>query len=364
MNIPPKQLREARDEFAAMLQLKTKEAEWQSFFSVHPYVITPSLPLRLEPRDIIPLGRPGKTEPDLIFYSQDNPFLPIYGVIELKRPDQRIATFDRANVARLSAPAMTAVLQTKQYIQTVPDLLDRQMSGRHLFLGNNRYLFVIMGLSDELIFQPGNEMFWQMIRNELPGNLQILPYDILFRNFDRTIYPEIHILVPQKPTFEGFMRLRSQPATLSEEDVKKMLQEKSFYDRRWNFVGKGVKHQYQLQADGNIIYDATTGLTWQQSGNGYMTLETVQKYIRKLNTARHGGYTDWRLPTLEEAMSLMRPARKKGDLYIDSVFDKTQWWIWTADKEPVGYVWIVSFFNGGCLINFINFDFYVRAVRS
>ncbi|MFQ5630156.1 MAG: hypothetical protein ACE5I1_15415, partial [bacterium] len=175
MDISPKILREARDAFAAMLTRKTKEAEWQSFFAAHPYVITPSLPLRLEPRDLIPLGRPGKTEPDLIFYSLDQSVVPIYGVIELKRPDQRIATFDRANVARLSAPAMTAVLQTKQYIQTVPDFLDRQLSGRHLFLGNNQYLFVIMGLSDELIFQPGNEMFWQMIRNELPANLQILP---------------------------------------------------------------------------------------------------------------------------------------------------------------------------------------------
>lgn len=61
--IDPKQLREARDQFRALLEKDSKEREFQNFFIQHPYIITPSLPLRLEPRDLVPLGRPGKTEP-------------------------------------------------------------------------------------------------------------------------------------------------------------------------------------------------------------------------------------------------------------------------------------------------------------
>ena len=44
------------------------ELEWQRFFAEHPYVLSMSLPLRLDPQDIMPLARIGKTEPDFIFY--------------------------------------------------------------------------------------------------------------------------------------------------------------------------------------------------------------------------------------------------------------------------------------------------------
>ncbi|MGH7450620.1 MAG: DUF1566 domain-containing protein [bacterium] len=112
------------------------------------------------------------------------------------------------------------------------------------------------------------------------------------------------------------------------------------------------------------MIDYATGLTWQKSGSGNsMNLGAAQAYIQQLNVKKYGGYSNWRLPTLEEAMSLMEP-QKYGDLYIDPKFDQTQLWIWTADKESAGVAWVVSFLYGYCHLNLVGYDgVYVRAVR-
>src|SRR6267142_3198121 len=65
-------LRRARDEFRSLLDLRTtREAQWQRFFAENPYVLSMSLPLRLSPSEIIPLGRPSRSEPDFIFFTKN-----------------------------------------------------------------------------------------------------------------------------------------------------------------------------------------------------------------------------------------------------------------------------------------------------
>ena len=95
-----------------------------------------------------------------------------------------------------------------------------------------------------------------------------------------------------------------------------------------------------------------------------MTFEQTQAYVDTLNAQKFAGYSDWRLPTLQEAMSLMEPTPKNGSLFIDSVFDGTQKWIWTSDKEAASRAWFVDFNNGFCLHDDIVFNIVVvRAVR-
>ncbi len=367
--IEPKQLREAQEIFRELLKRESKEREFQDFFAQHPYVLTPSLPLRLEPKDLVPLGRPGHTEPDFIFYPHDADTVDFYGVIELKRPDQRIATITRSNTAILTRDAQSAVAQAQQYIEVVPDLIQRPLSSGHLFLGNDRYLFVIIGLtSQEKIFDATQRTFLQSLRNQLQpfGNLQILPYDFLLKNFEKSIYRHIYILVP-KPAVGGPIQLRREPISqLSVDEARAMLQEKGFYDRDWNWVGEGIKHQYEpvTRRGAKVVIDHTTNLTWQQSGSSrYVDTAHAEQYVRALNQQKFAGHGDWRLPTLEEAMSLMEPTKKHDDLYIDPVFDHTQGWIWTADKESVGLAWYVVFSSGSCTRNDVNIYYFVRAVR-
>lgn len=171
--------------------------------------------------------------------------------------------------------------------------------------------------------------------------------------------------------------LRYQPLDeLHEDAVKLMLQKNGFFASDWYWMGRGVRHRYELCGNSKLILDETTGLTWQQSGSKRgMSHVQARQYISNLNNQSFAGYVDWRLPTLEEAMSLMESTRKNRDLFksgsfknrelfIDSLFDKNQQYIWTSDKESARRAWYVIFNEGTCYYFSISFRCYVRAVRS
>ncbi len=108
---------------------------------------------------------------------------------------------------------------------------------------------------------------------------------------------------------------------------------------------------------------------WQQSGSVKdISYDDVEKYVAQLNSDQFAGHDDWRLPTMEEAMSLMEPTEISSGMHIDPVFDNTQRWIWTSDTNEVSLAWLVNFLSGNCY-TYPNdyFDFtsggYVRAVR-
>ena len=168
-----------------------------------------------------------------------------------------------------------------------------------------------------------------------------------------------------KPETNAVIRLRSTPISeLSPDAVKEMLQEKGFYDRDWNKDGKGIHHKYVAKTinHDNVVIDEATGLMWQQSGSSrYMTYDKLKAYIDQLNRNKFAGFDDWRLPTLEEAMSLIEPEKKGNELYIDPVFDANQQWIWTSDQLRASVAWIVYFIVGLCLDFAISDS--VRAVR-
>ncbi len=214
---------------------------------------------------------------------------------------------------------------------------------------------------------------------EVPDNLSLFQWIDYFQNdgWDRLL-KSIHKGMERL----GLIRpLRSKVTTLSRQDVTLMLRERDFYEHHMNNVAKGIKHEYERH--GEVVFDATTGLTWQQSGSREkLTYDGAEKYIRERNDQKFAGHSDWRLPTLEEATSLMEPTRKGGvcfimwftegiHLFIDPVFDQEQseiWtadkssWIWSADKESASSMWSISFSMGSCVP--IEGITHVRAVRS
>lgn len=162
------------------------------------------------------------------------------------------------------------------------------------------------------------------------------------------------------------VRLRTEKGTLSVDDVKVMLAVHGFFCKGWNEAGKGVEHEYKtlVQDGGLVVLDRATNLMWQKSGSGQgMAFDDLEKYILELNSRRFAGFDNWRAPTLEEAMSLMNPA-KHGQYHLDPEFDGAVI-MWTADRHlKDGTAWIVYFYDGICSGESVNFNGYVRAVRS
>jgi hypothetical protein len=211
----PKEMLTARDHFRSLLASPTQEREWQRFFSENPYVLSASLPLRLEAADIFPLGRAGRAEPDFAFYPRRINPIPFYGIIELKRPDSRIITISRSNVAVLTRDAQTAVRQAQIYAKRPSSFLPIELHQPSLFLGNSAYLFVIMGMSEELGRKLGNELYRESVQEILPPNLQLLPYDYILRRYEDQMPMQTYFLVP----------MTDELAELSPEDFATRLEE-------------------------------------------------------------------------------------------------------------------------------------------
>ncbi|MBN2088674.1 DUF1566 domain-containing protein, partial [candidate division KSB1 bacterium] len=140
-----------------------------------------------------------------------------------------------------------------------------------------------------------------------------------------------------------------------------------FYDRGYNPKGIGIGNKFKLMKNSNIVIDDKTDLIWQRSGSTKpLYSHQIKDYIKLLNQEKFAGFNDWRLPTLEEAMSLMiEAARNYNDIYIDSLFDENIKYIWTADWSSESGYWYVNFAYGDCNDRFQDgVKRYVRAVRS
>jgi hypothetical protein len=120
--------------------------------------------------------------------------------------------------------------------------------------------------------------------------------------------------------------------------------------KAWGFYGHStIRHEYEtkLIGDDKIVIDHASGLMWHPSGScEYMKRKEVKKWIRGFNRNGYAGYYDWRVPTVEEAASLLEANEKNSGLFIDTVFDKKQRWIWTGDSCSSGGMWRVYFDDG------------------
>ncbi|MDZ7341653.1 MAG: TIR domain-containing protein [candidate division KSB1 bacterium] len=102
--------------------------------------------------------------------------------------------------------------------------------------------------------------------------------------------------------------LRNEKKLISSVDVNEMIIAHGFYEKNRNPGGTGVKHQYQLQSirGDKVILDGATGLMSQQSGSYRgMKFSDANHWIKRRNRRSYAGFRNWRMPTLEEAMSLL-----------------------------------------------------------
>ena len=120
----------------------------------------------------------------------------------------------------------------------------------------------------------------------------------------------------------------------AEEITDIVIREKKFNQ---GFFGHStINHDYEesIMEDDKVVIDHATGLMWHQSGSfKNISWKSAKRWVIRLNENGYAGFTDWRLPTLEEAVSLLEPSAKNGNQFIDPSFDKTQSSVWTCDSN-------------------------------
>jgi len=117
-----------------------------------------------------------------------------------------------------------------------------------------------------------------------------------------------------------------------------------------------------INGDGTVTNE-NTGLMWQQTDAGPMTWDNTLSYSENLSLA---GFTDWRLPTIEELRSIVDHSRYYPA--VNSTFfpdtKLSAYWSSSSRAEAPNYAWPVGFsFGDG--YNYVKIDtHYARSVRG
>jgi hypothetical protein len=141
------------------------------------------------------------------------------------------------------------------------------------------------------------------------------------------------------------VQLRNQPTTAQEEEISTSLSKYNFYDSTRN--RKGSFNNFLVDnGDNQTITDKVTGLMWQQSGSDITSIRKMRSHVNRLNNDRYAGFSDWRLPTMEEALSLMTPDVKENDLHMDPCFRDDTPFIFVAEERKPGGYWFCDYKQG------------------
>ena len=112
-----------------------------------------------------------------------------------------------------------------------------------------------------------------------------------------------------------------------------------------------------LKRDDGTIYDSVTSVTWM-ANDSFLDLardvsySEAEDYVKETNKKKAGGYSDWRIPSIQEASSIFDKEKlnkdsKGGDIFLDSVFPpgaaNCTWTSSTRGKEAQ-----IMFYANGC----------------
>ena len=137
-------------------------------------------------------------------------------------------------------------------------------------------------------------------------------------------------------------------------------------------LGKKYKFTdgFSIDVSSGIVVDAIYGLAWQDSAEIFKgSYKDAVSYCENLN---HGGYSDWRLPSTSELLSITdydryKPAINKAFQYVGKEGgDKYgSYWSSTGASFDAGGVWVVQFSSGfDNWVKINSADNFARCVRN
>ncbi len=119
----------------------------------------------------------------------------------------------------------------------------------------------------------------------------------------------------------------------------------------------------RLEIGEETVVDQATGLVWQRRGDRYpLTFAAAQAYVEQLNVQGYNGFRQWRLPTVNELLSLL-PDEGGREVFPQSP-DRPVKWLWSCDRHGHHESWYVNMDMGFAGVQDINCLNHVRAVAT
>ncbi len=139
--------------------------------------------------------------------------------------------------------------------------------------------------------------------------------------------------------------LPREASYIQQSEVASLMKKWNFFEAEHNPEGSFANHLVDT-GDGLTVVDQQTGLMWQRGGLDITAIRTMLRNIETVNRADFAGHNDWRMPSMEEAMSLMEPVQNSKGTYLHPCFSKEQPFIFVAAKRKPGGYWFVDYKQG------------------
>lgn len=158
------------------------------------------------------------------------------------------------------------------------------------------------------------------------------------------------------------------PKVLSESNVTEIIKKSGLFDSLYNPTGKAFENRFEPIENNTIIFDHASGLMWQRSGSAPTAYQNISNWLQGVRDQNFGNYADWRLPTVEEILTLLEDRKQENGLFLNLLFDNRQKIVWTADMKNATQAWAMFFASGHLYYSDIHqmfpASFYsLRAVR-
>lgn len=170
-------------------------------------------------------------------------------------------------------------------------------------------------------------------------------------------------LKPQQPAYAvdtaKTFQLRCHPVKASRRQAARLFNVDALWRPTIYSENRLQRHKDQT------VTDHAHGLCWQQSGTEFpCSWHQANQYIEHLNTQRFAGCRNWRMPTVDELLTLLTPTPQAEALCIAPVFNPKQRRLWSIDRHSFLSAYYVDIDLG--FVGWHDFDApdYVRAVTN
>jgi len=131
------------------------------------------------------------------------------------------------------------------------------------------------------------------------------------------------------------------------------------------YYGRGLERSYTRDATKNTVKDLATGLIWQDDNNDTSIKKNHADAIMYCMNLTLGGFSTWRLPSIEELVYLTDKGRINSS--IDPIFQNIishYYWSSSTFVSNINDAWVVNFHDGSDINYDKSSNLYVRCVRE